>query len=122
MNTLFSRSPHEKISDRRKPSLKIKIWQTDEFEFVSNINDEWSDSEIWEYAETHNLTIVTKDADFSHRIIVSLPPPKIIHLRIGNMKLREFESFINNFWENVEGISQNHKLVNVFLDRIEAVE
>jgi len=119
---LFSRSPHEKISDRRKPSSRIKVWQTGEFEFVNKINDEWSDSEIWEYAETHYLTVVTKDADFSHRIIVSLPPPKIIHLRIGNMKLIEFESFINNFWENIEGISQNHKLVHVFLDRIEAVE
>ncbi len=38
------------------------------------------------------------------------------------MKLREFESFINNFWEDIEKLSQNHKLVNVFLDRIEAVE
>jgi len=109
------------LIDANLPS-RIKVWQTGEFEFVNKINDQWSDSEIWEYAETHYLTIVTKDADFSHRIIVSLPPPKIIHLRIGNMKLREFESFINNFWENVEGISQNHKLVNVFLDRIEAVE
>ncbi|MDQ3750458.1 MAG: DUF5615 family PIN-like protein [Acidobacteriota bacterium] len=109
------------LIDANLPS-KIKVWQTGEFEFVNKINDEWSDSEIWEYARTQNLTIVTKDTDFSHRIIVSKPPPKIIHLKIGNIKLREFESFINNFWEDIERLSQNHKLVNVFLDRIEAVE
>ena len=109
------------LIDANLPS-KIKVWQSIEFEFVNKIDDECSDGEIWEYAKTHHLTIVTKDADFSHRIIVSSPPPKITHLKIGNMKLREFESFINNFWADIERLSQNHKLVNVFLDRIEAVE
>lgn len=109
------------LIDANLPS-KIKVWQTDEFQFVNAINDEWSDEEIWEYAGTHQLTIVTKDADFSHRIIVSSPPPKIIHLKIGNMKLKDFASFINNFWSDIEKVSRTHKLVNVFDDRIEAVE
>ncbi|HEX8264477.1 MAG TPA: DUF5615 family PIN-like protein [Pyrinomonadaceae bacterium] len=67
------------------------------------------------------LTIITKDADFSHRIIVTPPPPKIIHIKIGNMKLKEFESVIQKIWTTVEKLSENHKLVNVFRDRIEAV-
>lgn len=81
-----------------------------------------TDSEIWEYAKIHKLTIITKDADFSHRIIVSQPPPKIIHIRIGNMKLKDFQSFITKVWSTVEETSDNHKLVNVFIDRIEAVK
>jgi predicted nuclease of predicted toxin-antitoxin system len=101
---------------------KIKVWQTNEFEFVAEINDEWTDSEIWEYAKARNLTIITKDADFSHRIIISRPPPKIIHIRIGNMRLKDFQSFIIKVWNIVEESSDNHKLVNVFTDRIEAVE
>ena len=101
---------------------KIKVWQTNKFEFAGEINDEWTDSEIWEYAKIHNLTIITKDADFSHRIIVSQPPPKIIHIRIGNMKLKDFQNFIDKVWNAIEETSDNHKLVNVFIDRIESVK
>jgi predicted nuclease of predicted toxin-antitoxin system len=60
---------------------RISAWQTDEFEFVNSINDQWSDGEIWDYAEANNLVIVTKDADFSHRIMFAAPPPKIIHIK-----------------------------------------
>ena len=109
------------LVDANLPS-KIKIWQSDEFEFVNQINDEWTDSEIWDYARQNNLTIVSKDSDFSHRIIVSVPPPKIIHIKIGNMKLSDFNSAIENLWTKAEKISATHKLVNVFIDRIEAVE
>lgn len=101
---------------------KIKVWQTEDFQFVSEINDEWTDSEIWDYAKQNNLVIVSKDADFSHRIMVSQPPPKIIHIKIGNMKLRDFESAIEKIWKTAEKLSETHKLVNVFTDRIEAVD
>jgi predicted nuclease of predicted toxin-antitoxin system len=100
---------------------KISVWQSNDFEFVKNINDQWTDSEIWDYAKQNNLTIITKDADFSHRIIVSPPPPKIIHIKIGNMKLKEFESIIQKIWTTTKKLSENHKLVNVFRDRIEAI-
>ncbi|MEO8074626.1 MAG: DUF5615 family PIN-like protein [Acidobacteriota bacterium] len=45
---------------------------------------------LWNYAKENNLTIITKDADFSNRIIFQEPPPKVIHIRFGNMKMREF--------------------------------
>lgn len=108
------------LIDANLPS-KIGVWQTNEFEFVININDEWSDTEIWDYARANNLTIISKDADFSHRIINSKPPPRIIHIKIGNLKLKEFARFIEGVWESVDESSQKHKLVNVFIDRIEAV-
>lgn len=87
-----------------------------------NINDEWSDTEIWNYAKSNNLTIISKDADFSHRIIASQPPPKIIHIKIGNLKLKSFALFIERVWDAVEKSSEEHKLVNLFIDRIEAVK
>lgn len=77
---------------------------------------------FWNYARKNAYTIVTKDADFSHRIIVSKPPPKIIHLRIGNLKLRDFKTFIEENWRDIQSASKDHKLVNVYLDRIESIE
>lgn len=54
--------------------------------------------------------------------MVSNSPPKIIHIKIGNMKLKDFAAMIEQNWETAEKISETHKLVNVFIDRIEAVE
>ena len=65
----------------------IPIWASDEFIHQIDINDEWSDQEIWKYAKDNSLTIITKDSDFSNRIMASSPPPKIIHFRTGNMRL-----------------------------------
>jgi predicted nuclease of predicted toxin-antitoxin system len=48
-----------------------------------------SDSELWEHAKREDLAIVSKDADFSQRIILTLPPPHVVHLRIGNMRRRD---------------------------------
>lgn len=99
----------------------IAAWQGEKYLHVSDLDDEWTDSEIWEYARKNNHTIVTKDSDFSHRIIVSQPPPKIIHLRIGNMRLREFATFVDENWKIIRAASLAHKLVNVYRDRIETI-
>jgi hypothetical protein len=38
------------------------------------------------------------------------------------MKLKDFAAFIERVWKTAEKLSENHKLVNVFTDRIEAVK
>ena len=101
---------------------RFKLWSDQRFEHVKEINDEWSDSQIWQYAKEKDLTIITKDVDFSNRIITSEPPPKVIHLKIGNMKLKEFWHFIAINWEAIERISGNHKLVDVYHDRITGID
>lgn len=60
------------------PALKVK--------HVTSLKPSTTDTEIWEYTSKNHLVIVTKDADFSDRMIVSNPPPKVIHLKFGNMK------------------------------------
>ncbi len=82
--------------------------------------DRHSGLDFCEVAELGEL--VSKDADFSHRIIAGKPPPRIIHIRIGNMRLKEFENFIDKYWDLILEKSETHKLVNVFRDRVEGVE
>jgi predicted nuclease of predicted toxin-antitoxin system len=48
-----------------------------------------TDFEIWAYAQARDFVIITKDADFSVRILLNTPPPRVVHLRIGNMRKRE---------------------------------
>ena len=101
---------------------RFSVWRGTGFEHVFDHDDTWSDKEIWEYARTHNLTIVTKDADFSDWIMLSNPPPKVIHFRVGNMKIREFHGFVQGVWPTIKKMTSSYKLVIVHGDRLECIE
>ena len=87
---------------------------------AQDLGENPSDSELWAHARAHQLVIVTKDADFSDRILVSSPPPWIVHLRFGNMRRTEFHRFLSSVWKQVESLLPANKLICVYSDRIEA--
>jgi len=98
------------------------LWEDEKFIHVFDINDSLTDQEIWDYAKERDLIIITKDADFSTKALFKEPPPKVIHLRIGNMKMKSFYDFILKNWSEIERVSENHKLTNVYFDRIEGID
>ena len=88
---------------------------------VEVIDSNPSDSEVWEHARKESLAIVTKDADFSDRIILATPPPWVVHLRFGNMRRKEYHAHLAKVWPQIEALLKSHKLVNVYADRVEGV-
>lgn len=68
----------------------FSLWEGDEYVHVKGIDDQWSDTQIWNYARERDLTIITKDADFSDRNLLVGPPPRVIHIRLGNMRMQAF--------------------------------
>jgi predicted nuclease of predicted toxin-antitoxin system len=101
----------------RVPSLPTRLPITHALELGSPS----SDSQLWAHAQQNDLAIVTKDADFSQRIVLAAPPPRVVHLRVGNMRGRDFAAWLNSVWPHIESTIATHKLVNVYRDRIEAV-
>ena len=99
----------------------LSLWSGEQFVFVVDLNATWKDWQIWNYAAAHRLTIVTKDADFSDRVLVSKEGPRVIHMRVGNMKLGEFHEFLNKNWERICHLSQDYKLVHVYQDSVECL-
>lgn len=91
------------------------------FFHVHDLSNIFSDEDIWEYSKENNLAIITKDADFSNKILYKSPPPKVVHLKIGNMKMREFHAFLNKAWPAILEELESNKLINVFSDRIESL-
>jgi predicted nuclease of predicted toxin-antitoxin system len=87
---------------------------------VSTLGKSLSDTEIWQYAKEKNLVIITKDVDFSDRLMLDSNPPKVVHIRFGNMRKREFHQLLTQVWPHIEELIVNHKLVNVYLEQIEA--
>ena len=99
----------------------FSLWNSDDFIHQKDINDEWSDEQIWNYAKENKLTIISKDSDFSNKIMLNDPPPSIIHIRFGNMKMKPFFETITKVWTDVVEISKTHKLVTIYTDRIEGI-
>lgn len=99
----------------------FELWNKENFTHAHDLQGLSSDEEIWEYSKKNNLVIVSKDADFSNKILYKEPPPKVVHLKIGNMKMNEFHGFLNRIWPVVLEKLKNSKLVNVFPDRIESL-
>lgn len=88
---------------------------------LSAIGQNPTDSEVWNYAAIHRLVIVSKDTDFSDRIIIRTPPPWVVHIRFGNMRKREFHRALARLWPQIEMLIKTHKLVNVYVDRAEGI-
>ena len=89
--------------------------------FSSALGPSLSDTQVWDFAQQRELVIVSKDADFSERIILHTPPPWVVHLRFGNLRRGEFHALLAGAWPQVEALLRTHKLVNVYADRVEGV-
>ncbi len=109
------------IIDNNLP-FRFSHWNKPEYIFVRNLNPNYKDREIWEIAKKQNLIIVTKDTDFYNRIIISKPPPKVIHFKIGNFSIGKFHDFISTHWVDICELSEKNKLVVVYEDRTEIIE
>ena len=100
----------------------FSVWNGPDFVHLRDLGDAWTDTRVWSYAKQEGLTIVTKDTDFSDRVLLASPPPRVIHIRVGNMNMREFHLSIAGRWEAIRDLSRQCKLVRVFEDRIEGVD
>ena len=80
-----------------------------------------TDTQVREFARQRELVIVSKDADFSGRIILQQPPPWVVHLRFGNLRRRDFHALLARVWPQVEALLKSHKLVNVHANRVEGI-
>jgi predicted nuclease of predicted toxin-antitoxin system len=111
----------EFLIDANLPA-KIKVWKSNRFIHVSSINANWNDNEIWKYAKENGLSIINKDKDFLTYQLANGFPPKIVHIKFGNLKLKEFISVIDNCWREVENLLESHIIINIYLNKIEAIK
>lgn len=80
-----------------------------------------SDTQLWQHAARNDLVIVTKDSDFSDRMMLAEAPPRVVHLRLGNMRRQAMISHLTSVWPLVEQLLPTAKLVAVYDDHVEAI-
>ena len=54
------------------------------------------DAVIWEYANAHRFTFLTKDKDFASLSIIWGAPPKVILLQTGNCATAQIERIVRD--------------------------
>lgn len=101
---------------------RFALWSGDDYVHMRDLGESWTDTEVWRYAQERDLVIVSKDTDFSDRVMVSRPPPHVVHIRFGNMRMRDFHGLMVRLWPRIVELSAANKLVRVYPDRIEAIE
>ncbi|HHN47432.1 MAG TPA: hypothetical protein ENN08_00595 [Bacteroidales bacterium] len=100
----------------------FSLWNSPDFIHVRDIDDSWDDDKIWNYAKEQGLTIITKDADFSLKVLLRGAPPKVVHIRFGNLKMRDFHDKISGLWGKIEAGIMQSNLINVYFDRVEMIK
>ncbi len=77
------------------------------------------DQDVWIYARDHQLTVVSKDADFRQLAFLRGAPPKAIWIRRGNCSTRDIEAILREyhadilaFEMDVEGVVPRDRLAD----------
>jgi predicted nuclease of predicted toxin-antitoxin system len=99
----------------------FRLWNNPDYLHVLDLDDKWTDQQIWNYAKEHSLTIISKDSDFSIKALIEGTPPKVIHLKFGNLKIKDFHSQITKVWDDVLLHLENNSIINIYIDRLEMI-
>jgi predicted nuclease of predicted toxin-antitoxin system len=75
---------------------------------------EAEDDAIWDYALANQAVIVTKDQDFTDRLLSGRTAPIIVWLRIGNTSNRALLAWLLPLWPDIlSRIESGDKLIEV---------
>lgn len=81
-----------------------------------------SDDYIVELAVKKGAVVITKDEDFYHSFLLYRKPPKLILVKVGNMRLKALtQLFVEQFPKMFELLGQ-HDLVELHKNQIIAID
>jgi predicted nuclease of predicted toxin-antitoxin system len=65
------------------------------------------DEVIWDYANEHNLIIVTKDYDFQRLHLAKGSPPYVVKISLGNCTNESIKETLLNYEQEIKGLPNN---------------
>jgi predicted nuclease of predicted toxin-antitoxin system len=99
------------LVDAQLPPLLCDILEKAGFEstHVENLptGDESSDKEISQYADKHELIVITKDLDFHYSHMIIGEPKRLLLITTGNIKNKDLFNIIRNNVLNLKNLFDN---------------
>ena len=76
---------------------------------------------LWQQACENDWIILTRDADFFDRLLIHGPPPKVVWVRLGNLRKKDLIETLVGRWPSIENQLKSYDLIEVYTDRLEAL-
>ena len=92
-----------------------------DYVYASEVESQASDSILWDYAKRHDLFVITRDTDFFDRLLLYGPPPKVVWVRLGNLRKQDLIRALEDRWLNIQMRLEGADLIEVHPDRLEAL-
>jgi len=92
-----------------------------DYVYASQIAEQASDSLLWQRARENDWVVLTRDTDFFDRLLRHGSPPKVIWIRLGNVRKGDLLRMLEERWPAIEQRIRSHDLVEVYADRLEAL-
>ncbi len=70
-----------------------------------------SDREIIEFSHQNNCVLISKDSDFYDSFLISRKPPKLILVKLGNLRLRELRTYFRKNFNLIEQFLNQHSII-----------
>ncbi len=69
--------------------------------------DQASDEAVWNYARQEKFLIVTKNADFHERSLLSDDPPKIVWIKRGNCSTKTIAHILEQHYQDIQTLGDS---------------
>lgn len=80
------------------------------------------DKLISDFSFENNCVLITKDSDFYNSFVISKKPPKLILVKLGNIRLRELRKYFRVNWNLIEYHLQKYSLIVLTQESIQVFE
>ena len=109
------------LIDENLPAALARLLPV-ECSHATDIGPQPSDNQLWILARENDWTVLTRDTDFFDRIMLEGSPPKVIWVRLGNIRKAELESLLLELWPAICSLLFDADLVEVHPAALEAVK
>ena len=109
------------LIDENLPASLVAILPLD-CSHATDLGEQATDRQIWEYARAKNSTILTRDTDFFDRLMLDGPPPKVIWVRLGNIRKRDLENLLLHLWPQVTALLADADLIAIHHGSLETFQ
>jgi len=108
------------LIDENLPFSLVRLLSVD-CVHASEIAAQASDTLLWNTARQNNWMVLTRDTDFFDRLLVHGAPPKVIWVRLGNVRKNALIELLLSRWPAMQLLLETNDLVEVYHDRLEAL-
>jgi predicted nuclease of predicted toxin-antitoxin system len=108
------------LIDENLPASLVDVLPLD-CSHATELGAQPTDLQLWSHARDQDWTILTRDTDFFDRLMLEGPPPKVIWVRLGNIRRKNLENLLLRLWPRITELLEEADLIEVHPESLETL-